>query len=711
MMSPDSVSYDQRSLLIGGKRFFGIGASVHYWRVDPQTWECVLERLRCAGINYITTYVFWGEHERKRGVYDFSGWLDLARFLKIAHKKGLYVVLRIGPYICAEVALGGLPLWLREIPGLKMRTNNEPFREVMGEWVVFLVKILMHGLFYPHGPIIAYQLENEYNVVRRSYGEDAQGYLEWIGQLAQDLGLTIPCIMCEGGPEGVLNTVNAFYPHEKLQKHFAEHPDQPGWSTELWSAWYGTWGNGIPIRSIVDLAYAVARFVAAGGTAFNYYMGIGGFNLRNTAMFLQPPVYYRDALLDPYGRTTPKLEHLSKLHISLLISAPLILESDCPVPQVLGPEQMAWIYGQEEGVAFVCNDASEPVKVEFWGDTMKLAPRSVVLVGSDRLIKFNTAEVASGVSFERTMQPSSQGRQELEILWRRDSRPSIWPQTIRPVAIVDQPQEQLQFTQNQSPCCWYRASFRVPGGPGEGVIGQIMLMRIADLAYVFVDGQLLGWTKGPLPENRGAYDTDAYRQDFPMILEAGEHTLEILCFTLGLPKGDWQMGHENMAGVRSGLWGNVYWQKDRSRIKIKGWQIYPQGLGECQKWYGDDGANLEWIKVNNSTQVDPLSWVQLRFKKPEGNKPLALDLDPMTQGILWVNSQPDQWFPYWLIRSRGGGEDWVNRFVLRTGLEEPTERYYPLPSSWLQAGENTVTIFEILGGKPSGIKVCQWVKK
>ena len=144
------VSYDSRAVTIDGKRTLLLSGAVHYPRSTPDTWPGLMKRLRDDGINTVDTYVFWNLHERRRGVYDFSERLDVRRFCEVAQAHGLYVMLRVGPYICSETNYGGIPAWLRDVPGMRMRTDNEPFKREMARWVRFVAGY-MKGLFAPEG--------------------------------------------------------------------------------------------------------------------------------------------------------------------------------------------------------------------------------------------------------------------------------------------------------------------------------------------------------------------------------------------------------------------------------------------------------------------------------------------------------------------------------------------------------------------------------
>lgn len=182
-----SVNYDHHALIIDGKRTFLLSGAIHYPRSTPAMWSDLMRRSKEAGLNAIETYVFWNLHEAEQGKFDFSGRLDLIKFCQLAQEHNLYVILRIGPYICAETNFGGFPAWLRDVPDIQMRTLNQPFMDAVAKWVRHLVEYV-RPLFAPNGgPIILTQIENEYGLLADRYGDEGQEYLQW----AIDFGLSL----------------------------------------------------------------------------------------------------------------------------------------------------------------------------------------------------------------------------------------------------------------------------------------------------------------------------------------------------------------------------------------------------------------------------------------------------------------------------------------------------------------------------------------
>ena len=113
------LTYDKDNFYIDGKKTRILSGAIHYFRVVPEYWEDRLKKLKAMGLNTVETYMCWNLHERREGEFDFDGILDVSRFIGIAERLGLYVIVRRGPYICAEWDFGGLPAWLQAIPGLR----------------------------------------------------------------------------------------------------------------------------------------------------------------------------------------------------------------------------------------------------------------------------------------------------------------------------------------------------------------------------------------------------------------------------------------------------------------------------------------------------------------------------------------------------------------------------------------------------------------
>ena len=162
------LRFEGSQFYLNNQPFRILSGTIHYFRVVPDYWEDRLLKLKQCGFNTVETYTCWNLHEPREGEFDFSGILDLARFLETASRLGLYVILRPGPYICAEWDMGGLPSWLLTYPHIHLRCHDELFLSKVRRYYKKLFSVIRPYLGCNGGCIIAMQVENEYG----SYGDD-----------------------------------------------------------------------------------------------------------------------------------------------------------------------------------------------------------------------------------------------------------------------------------------------------------------------------------------------------------------------------------------------------------------------------------------------------------------------------------------------------------------------------------------------------------
>nr|XP_023872849.1 polygalacturonase QRT3-like [Quercus suber]POF23772.1 beta-galactosidase 1 [Quercus suber] len=271
-----SVSYDSKAITINGRRRILISGSIHYPRSTPEMWPDLIQKAKEGGLDVIQTYVFWNGHEPQPGKYYFGGNYDLVKFIKLVKQAGLYVHLRIGPYVCAEWNFGGFPIWLKYIPGINFRTDNGPFKYQMQKFTTKIVNMMKAERLFESqgGPIILSQIENEYGPEEYEIGAPGQAYTKWAAKMAVGLGTGVPWVMCkqDDAPDPVINTCNGFY-CDYFSPNKAYKPKM--W-TEAWTGWYTEFGGPVPYRPAEDLAFSVARFIQKGGSFINYYMVQGG---------------------------------------------------------------------------------------------------------------------------------------------------------------------------------------------------------------------------------------------------------------------------------------------------------------------------------------------------------------------------------------------------------------------------------------------------
>ncbi len=185
---PYPVTYDLFSLKLYGKRLYHWSGEFHYWRLpSPGLWRDVLQKYRAAGFTAASVYFHWGFHSSAPGKYDFTGIRDVALLLEIAAEVGIYIAARPGPYINAETDFGGFPGWLLPQAG-GVRTSAQPYLESALEWLSEINAILSKYQIDRGGPIILYQIENEFS----SSSPDAVAYMQALETRARADGITVP---------------------------------------------------------------------------------------------------------------------------------------------------------------------------------------------------------------------------------------------------------------------------------------------------------------------------------------------------------------------------------------------------------------------------------------------------------------------------------------------------------------------------------------
>ncbi|HEU5333869.1 MAG TPA: beta-galactosidase [Actinocrinis sp.] len=185
---PQTVGYDQNSVLIGGQRVFLTAGEIDPWRTpSPSLWLDQLEKMKADGYNAATVYFDWDYSSPAPGVYDFTGVRDMNEFLNLAQQVGLYVIARPGPYINAETDGGGIPSWVLTLPG-GLRTAAEPYLSAALQWFSQIDAIVAAHQITRGGDVILYQIENEYT--GKSTAD--QQYMADLEQQARGDGVTVP---------------------------------------------------------------------------------------------------------------------------------------------------------------------------------------------------------------------------------------------------------------------------------------------------------------------------------------------------------------------------------------------------------------------------------------------------------------------------------------------------------------------------------------
>jgi beta-galactosidase len=314
LVAADSV------FLLDGKPFQIISGEMHYSRVPREYWHDRLRKARAMGLNTISTYVFWNFHELAPGHYDFSDGRDVAAYVRAAQEEGLFVILRPGPYVCAEWDLGGYPAWLLADSSIVLRSTDPKFTRPAELWLDRLGEELSPLLATRGGPIIAVQVENEYG----SFDDDKQ-YLRWQVEALRHAGFGDALLYTADGdvqlPKGTLPELPAvvnFGPGEAdsaFARLHAFRPDEPLMSGEYWAGWFDQWGRPHhdtdaerqtrELEWMLSRGYSVNMYMFHGGSSFGFMNGANG-SPRASDYWPQTSSYDYDAALDESGRPTPK---------------------------------------------------------------------------------------------------------------------------------------------------------------------------------------------------------------------------------------------------------------------------------------------------------------------------------------------------------------------------------------------------------------------
>ena len=253
-LSPSDVKAQQRfevgenTFLLDGKPMLVKAAELHYPRIPRPYWEHRIKMCKALGMNAICMYVFWNIHETEEGVYDFSGQNDVVEFCRLAQKHGMWVIVRPGPYVCAEWEMGGLPWWLLRKNNIRLREQDPYFMQSVGRFMGEVGKRLAPLTINRGGPIIMVQVENEYG----SYGTN-KPYVAAIRDTLRSVGFDdVTLFQCDwstnfeqNGLDDLVWTMN-FGTGADVDEQFRRlnelRPTAPKMCSEYWSGWFDKWG-------------------------------------------------------------------------------------------------------------------------------------------------------------------------------------------------------------------------------------------------------------------------------------------------------------------------------------------------------------------------------------------------------------------------------------------------------------------------------------
>ncbi|KAL5790993.1 hypothetical protein ACOSQ2_005881 [Xanthoceras sorbifolium] len=702
------VTYDRKALIINGQRRILFSGSIHYPRSSPDMWEGLIKKAKDGGLDVIDTYVFWNVHETSPGNYNFEGRYDLVRFIKLVKKAGLYVNLRIGPYICAEWNFGGFPVWLKFVPGISFRTDNEPFKLAMRNFTQKIVHMMKDEKLFQSqgGPIILSQIENEYEPERKEFGTSGQAYMEWAAKMAVGLDTGVPWIMCkdEDAPDPVINTCNGFY----CDSFSPNKPFKPTLWTENWSGWFSEFGGPIYKRPVEDLAFAVARFIQKGGSLVNYYMYHGGTNFGRTAggPFITTSYDY-DAPIDEYGLIRePKYSHLMELHKAIKLCERALLAADPNVTN-LGDYEQVHVFSSKSGhcAAFLSNYNTESAaRVTFNKKNYNLPPWSISILPDCKNVVFNTANVKTKTSHVQMLSTN------VDLHSWETFNEDIFSFEGDSTIIVSGLLEQLNITRDTSDYLWYSTSVNISssetflnGGQHPTLIAQSR----GHAMHVFVNGHFTGLVSGTRQCRRFTFTGNVK-------LDAGINIISLLSITAGLTN----LG-AHFESYETGVLGPVVLHGLDEGKRDLSWKKWSYKIGLKGETINSDSRNgipvVDWRPLSLAElKQQLLTWYKAKFDAPEGDEPLALDMGSMTKGQVWINGQSIG--RYWTATANGNCSVCSYSGTYRptrcqSGCDQPTQQWYHVPRSWLEPKENSLIVFEEIGGDPSKISLVKRLVK
>ncbi|KAJ8961817.1 hypothetical protein NQ318_021432 [Aromia moschata] len=283
------LSANQSYFTLNGRNISIYSGALHYFRVPRAHWRDGLKKIRAAGLNTVETYIPWNLHEPQPGVYDFGDggtdmedFLHLEEFLQTAQDEDLLVILRPGPYICAEFSFGGFPVWLLREKEIRFRTSQPTYINAVERYFNILLPILSPYQFTKGGPVIAFQVENEYG-----YSPDPE--LEYVKELYEmfvENGIVEQLVTSDpimGGLRGTLPDVMYHAinfgdsPDENFDQLLEMQPDKPLMAIEFWAGWFDFWGATHYTESPEDFRDNVEKILKYPASV-NFYMFYGATN-------------------------------------------------------------------------------------------------------------------------------------------------------------------------------------------------------------------------------------------------------------------------------------------------------------------------------------------------------------------------------------------------------------------------------------------------
>ncbi|KAE8777557.1 Beta-galactosidase 7 [Hordeum vulgare] len=573
------VTYDGRSLMLDGARRMLFSGDIHYPRSTPEMWPRLIESAREGGLDVIQTYVFWNVHEPIQGQYNFQGRYDLVKFIREIHAQGLYVSLRVGPFVEAEWKYGGLPFWLRGVPNITFRSDNEPFKVHMQKFVAKIVNMMKdEKLYYPQGgPIIISQIENEYKLVEAAFHSRGAPYVRWAAAMAVNLHTGVPWMMCKQGdaPDPIINTCNGLICGETFLG--PNSPNKPALWTENWTS-----------REL-HAAVKQSEEPLLSGAYSNYSFGEQQeghvFETEsNCVAFLVNFDKHKTSKIQ-FGEASFQLAPKS---ISILSSCRTVVFETAKVsqlPSVLDPLK-------------TCRECF--------------------------IYQFYFGQINA--------QHGLRTAQAVQSLNNVDSW-KIFKEPI-PLAINNTTHighrffEHLSTTKDETDYLWYLTRYDYRSNGDTQLVLNVESQ--AHVLHAYINNAYVGSVHGSHDGPRNII------LKTPITLRKGQNSISLLSVMVGSPDSGAYM-ERKIFGVRK----VSIQQGDHKSHSLNNemWKHQIGLTGEMNHIYTREGlSRAQWTAINKSMHL-PLIWYKTTFDAPWGNDPVTLNLSSMGKGEVWINGE------------------------------------------------------------------------
>ncbi|EEF46238.1 beta-galactosidase, putative [Ricinus communis] len=642
LCSATTVEYDSNALIINGERKIIFSGAIHYPRSTPEMWPELINKAKDGGLDAIETYVFWDRHEPVRRQYDFSGNLDIVKFFRVIQEAGLYVILRIGPYVCAEWNYGGFPMWLHNTPGVELRTDNEIYKV----------------------PLLIFFVSNNVRIVSQ------------------------------------INTCNGYY----CDTFKPNNPKSPKMFTENWSGWYKLWGGKTSYRTAEDMAFSVARFVQAGGVFNNYYMYYGGTNFGRTAggPYITASYDY-DSPLDEYGNLNqPKWGHLKQLHASIKLGEKIITNGTVTIKNFqAGVDLTAYTNNAtRERFCFLSNINIADAHIDLQQDGNYTIPAwSVSILQNCSKEIFNTAKVNTQTSLMVKKLYENDKPTNLSWVWAPEPMKDtlLGKGRFRTSQLLDQ----KETTVDASDYLWYMTSFDMNKNTLQWTNVTLRVTSRGHVLHAYVNKKLIVGSQLVI-QGEFTFEKPVTLKPGNNVISLLSATVGLANYgsffdktPVGIVDGPVQLmaNGKPVMDLSSNLWSY--------KIGLNGEaKRFYDPTSRHNKWSAANGVStarpMTWYKTTFSSPsgTDPVVVDLQGMGKGHAwanGKSLGRYWPSQIANANGCSGTCDYRGPY-------------NAGKCTRNCGIPTQRWYHVPRSFLNSnGKNTLILFEEVGGDPSGI--------